>query len=154
MYTHRYLRIIMLALFITAGAGIFATQASPASADSDVCVAASNQITYWCAMVRGQGGRVNYVEAAGQVLKKPSKDLSNIDDFRICNYRTEVRISGNGNTHFATFQNSAPPGGCAYGRAWNRVQIGWDYPKGFYVCTKFFINYTQQQGREVCIKLT
>ncbi len=155
MLKHSGARRIMLSLLcIMAATGFSATQAPSAEAKADVCTAATNHITYWCAIVNGSGGRVTYVQAHGQILGKPKTAGDIGDKYRICNYRAEVRISGNGNQHFATYSNSSRPGECTYSRAWNYVQINREFPKGFYVCTKYFINHDQQQGREICIKLT
>lgn len=142
MRIRRYFRIatILILLGVMAGAEHFAAQ--PAGAKSVVCTAARD-VNFWCMNLFGSGGNVKEVVAKGN--KYNGWDS-------ICDYRAEVRISGNGNPKYAFYTNSSN-GGCSWGYAANTVRINRTFPKGFYVCTKYFVG-NQQQGREICSKLT
>ncbi len=148
MGTRRFTRIMMLALLLTTGFGLSAIKAPPAGATAEVCQVAGLGMTV-CVEVRGKGGYVREVwgkvAATGPKLTNPNV---------ICNYSTKVRISGNGNQHYRTYENRAPKAQCGfYGGAYNIVPINATFPKGFYVCTTFFIEDVQK-GSEKCIKLT
>ena len=142
-------KFLLAFICAVAGIGVAATQAPPAGASSEVCVAGQN-VAYWCAYVRGDGGRVDKVQAIG-VPSIPNK-FSNVG--KLCDYRARVRISGNGNREYAVYEAQSRPNECAYARVTLEVPINRTFPKGFYVCTTYYIDKTVQQGREVCIKLT
>ncbi len=143
MCTYRMLRIaiILSCIGVTVGLGHLGAQPAEASA-GPICVAAQD-VPAWCAKISGSGGHVNYILATGNKYHGWA---------RICNYRADVRISGNGNPRYAFYSNSSG-NGCAWGAAQNQVQINRTFPKGFYVCTSYYIK-NQQQGREICFKLT
>jgi len=149
MNTYRAFRVTIIALLLTAGLGIFAVKPPPAAASAEVCQQAALGMIV-CVEVKGRGGYVREVWgkviATGPKLKNPGV---------ICNYATKVRISANGNQHYATYENRAPKEQCGLmGGAYNIVPINRTFPKGSYVCTTFFIDGNVQRGSEKCIKLT
>ena len=159
MGTYRYLRVTLIALLLTAGLGLSAVNAPPAGATSEVCQIAKN-IAYVCIKVYGRGGYVNHVFVGGGLPTVPTSLQALGQVGRVCDNVTKVRISGNGNKYYRTYENRAPSGQCSLAGSYNIVPINQTFPKGFYVCTTFFIDASKehpagvQQGSEKCIKLT
>jgi hypothetical protein len=115
--------------------------ATPAEASAGVCVI-GDSVLYSCQNTNGSGGRVDSVI--------PSVSLRSTGT--ICQHRAEVRISAYGNPRhrFWTPTNA----GCSLGASYLRVNVNETFPRGSsYVCVKNFVK-GQQQGREICIKLT
>lgn len=153
MGTYRYLRVTLIALLLTAGLGLSAVKAPPAGATAEVCQVAKN-ISFVCIEVNGRGGYVSAVLVYGGVPTIPTswEALSQVG--KVCDTVAKVRISGNGNKYYRTYENRAPQGQCSVAAGYNFVPIYQTFPKGFYVCTTFFIDGGVQQGSEKCIKLT
>ncbi len=142
-------KFLLTFICAVAGMGVVAAQAPPAGASAEVCQTARD-LQLVCVEVRGSGGYVREVWGKGYF---PNPSVKNPG--KICDYVTKVRISGNGNTHYRDYENRAPKGQCGLpGGSYNIVPINQTFPKGFYVCTTFFINENVQQGSEKCIKLT
>jgi hypothetical protein len=135
-------RIAALFLAVCGAVSVTTAIASPAQANSEVCVA-GRDVAYACNNVSGSGGRVDRVQAIMTLPKKAN----------ICDYSARVRISAFGNRNHRTWSKSGGQS-CSFVRAWLDFPIHETYPVNTsFVCVTALYKGVQQ-GREMCIKLT
>ena len=146
MRARRLRRFIVVLAALCSVVGISVVNPGAAQASTEVCQLAPD-VQFVCFHVAGSGGHVDSVMGVGNAYDSSTP---------ICDYWTDVRISGNGNPKYAFFSNWSQ-GGCSWGVARNIVKIKQTYPKGFYVCMKYWLRpggVPHQQGQERCVKLT